>query len=81
MTSAPANAWAARRSRKGMPQATRPTASNGKNLGPLERRLRNCVVGVRAEPFAPGAEEWLALEVQLMRRAAGMAHEGVAVRP
>jgi L-cysteine S-thiosulfotransferase len=51
------------------------------DLGPLERRLRNCVVGVRAEPFAPGADEWLALEVHLMQRAAGMVHEGVAVRP
>ncbi len=50
-------------------------------LGPLERRLRSCVVGVRAEPFTPGADEWLALEVHLMQRAAGMAHEGVAVRP
>jgi sulfur-oxidizing protein SoxA len=36
---------------------------------------------VRAEPFAPGAQEWLALEAYLMRRAAGMPHEGVAVRP
>jgi L-cysteine S-thiosulfotransferase len=50
-------------------------------LGPLERRLRSCVVGVRAEPFAPGADEWLALEVHLARRAAGLPHEGVAVRP
>jgi len=50
-------------------------------LGPLERRLRSCVAGVRAEPFAPGADEWLALEVYLMQRAAGMVHEGVAVRP
>jgi L-cysteine S-thiosulfotransferase len=50
-------------------------------LGSLERRLRGCLVGVRAEPFAPGADEWLALEAYLMRRAAGMRHEGVAVRP
>lgn len=50
-------------------------------LGSLERRMRSCVVGVRAEPFAPGADEWLALELYLMQRAAGMAHEGVAVRP
>ncbi len=51
------------------------------SLGSLERRLRSCVVGVRAEPFSPGADEWLALETYLMQRAAGMAHEGVAVRP
>jgi len=50
-------------------------------LGSLERRLRGCLTGVRAEPFAPGAEEWLALEAYLMGRAAGLAHEGVAVRP
>lgn len=50
-------------------------------LGSLERRLRSCLVGVRAEPFAPDADEWLALEVFLARRAAGMAIEGAAVRP
>lgn len=50
-------------------------------LGSLERRLRGCLVGVRAEPFAPGADEWLALEAYLMRRAVGIPHEGVAVRP
>lgn len=51
------------------------------SLGPLERRLRSCVVGVRAEPFAAGADEWLALEAYLTTRAAGMPLEGVAVRP
>ncbi|HSW03002.1 sulfur oxidation c-type cytochrome SoxA [Aquabacterium sp.] len=51
------------------------------DLGSLQRRLRSCLVGVRAEPFAPGADEWLALEVFLVRRAAGMAVEGAAVRP
>lgn len=50
-------------------------------LGSLQRRLRSCLVGVRAEPFAPDADEWLALEVFLVRRAAGMALEGAAVRP
>ncbi len=50
-------------------------------LGSLQRRLRGCLTAVRAEPFAPGAEEWLALEVMLMRRAAGMAIESPAVRP
>lgn len=50
-------------------------------LGSLPRRLRGCLVGVRAEPFAPGADEWLALEVFLAQRAAGMALEGPAVRP
>jgi sulfur-oxidizing protein SoxA len=50
-------------------------------LGSLQRRLRGCLVGVRAEPFPPGAGEWVALEVYLVQRAAGMALEGVAVRP
>lgn len=50
-------------------------------VGGLGRRLRNCLVGVRAEPFAPDAPEWTALEVYLVRRAAGMPIETPAVRP
>lgn len=50
-------------------------------LGTLQRRLRNCLAGVRAEPFAADADEWLALEVFLVQRAAGMVLEGAAVRP
>jgi L-cysteine S-thiosulfotransferase len=50
-------------------------------LGSLQRRLRNCLIGVRAEPFAYGAGEYLALELYLKRRAAGLAHEGPGVRP
>ena len=50
-------------------------------LGSLQRRLRGCVVGVRAEPWAPDAPEWLALEAWLAQRAAGMAVETPAVRP
>jgi len=49
--------------------------------GSLQRRLRACLVGVRAEPFPPGAREWLALEAWLMQRAAGMPVETPAVRP
>ncbi|OGB04975.1 MAG: sulfur oxidation c-type cytochrome SoxA [Burkholderiales bacterium RIFCSPHIGHO2_12_FULL_69_20] len=51
------------------------------SLGSLQRRLRGCVVGVRAEPFAPDSPEWLALEAWLALRAAGMAVETPAVRP
>ena len=51
------------------------------SLGSLQRRLRGCVVGVRAEPFAPDALEWLALEAFLAQRAAGMAVEIPGVRP
>lgn len=50
-------------------------------VGTLQRRLRNCMVGVRAEPFAADAREWLALERFLMRRAQGMALETPGVRP
>lgn len=50
-------------------------------LGSLQRRLRGCVVGVRAEPFAPDAVEWLALEAFLVQRAAGLVVETPAVRP
>jgi L-cysteine S-thiosulfotransferase len=50
-------------------------------LGSLPRRLRACMTGVRAEPFAADSVEWVALESYLMKRAAGMKLEGAAVRP
>lgn len=50
-------------------------------MGSLQRRLRNCMTGVRAQPFAPGSDEYTALEAFLMQRAAGMALETPAVRP
>ena len=50
-------------------------------LGSLQRRLRNCMTGVRAEPFAYGAAELVDLELYLMQRAGGMALEAPAVRP
>lgn len=49
--------------------------------GSLERRLRGCMVGVRAEPYPRGAPEWLALAVYLASRAAGLPVETPAVRP
>ena len=51
------------------------------SAGSLQRRLRNCMTGVRAEPFAYGAPEMIALELYLMQRAAGMKLETPAVRP
>jgi sulfur-oxidizing protein SoxA len=51
------------------------------NLGSLQRRLRNCMTGVRAEPFEYGAPEAVALELYLMERARGMPIETPAVRP
>jgi sulfur-oxidizing protein SoxA len=50
-------------------------------LGSLQRRLRNCLIGMRAEPYAYGAPEYLALETFLMWRARGMPLESPAVRP
>ena len=50
-------------------------------VGSLQRRLRGCMTGVRAEPFAYGAPEYTAIELFLMSRAAGMAMETPAVRP
>ncbi len=42
------------------------------SLGSLQRRLRNCLTGVRAEPYPYGAPEYVELELYLMSRAAGM---------
>jgi sulfur-oxidizing protein SoxA len=50
-------------------------------LGSLKRRLRNCLVGIRAEPYAYDAPEYVALEIYLMDRATGMAIEAPGVRP
>jgi len=50
-------------------------------LGSLQRRLRNCMTGVRAEPYEYGAPEAVALEFYLMERARGMPIETPAVRP
>lgn len=50
-------------------------------IGSLQRRMRNCMIGVRAEPFAAGSDEFLALELYLMQRAAGMEIETPGVRP
>ena len=50
-------------------------------LGSLQRRLRSCMSGVRAEPYAFASDELTALEAYLMQRAAGMAIETPGVRP
>ena len=51
------------------------------SVGSLQRRLRNCMVGMRAEPYAFGSEEFIALEAFLMSRAQGLPMETPAVRP
>jgi L-cysteine S-thiosulfotransferase len=50
-------------------------------VGSLQRRLRNCMSGVRAEPYAFGADEFIELELFLASRAAGMLIETPGVRP
>lgn len=50
-------------------------------VGSLQRRLRNCMTGVRAEPYALGAKELVQLELFLMWRARGMPLETPGVRP
>jgi len=50
-------------------------------LGSLQRRLRNCLAGVRAEPWEPDAPEYVELELHLQARGAGLPVETPAVRP
>jgi sulfur-oxidizing protein SoxA len=51
------------------------------SLGSLQRRLRNCITGMRAENYNLGAPELVELELYLMSRARGMPIETPAVRP
>ena len=50
-------------------------------LGSLQRRLRNCMSGVRAKQFEYGSTEMAQLELFLMWRARGMPLESPGVRP
>jgi L-cysteine S-thiosulfotransferase len=50
-------------------------------VGSLQRRIRNCLTGVRAEPFAYGDPALVNLELYLRDRAAGLTMETPAVRP
>ena len=50
-------------------------------MGSLQRRLRNCMSGVRAEPFTYDAQELVALELYLAARAKDMLVETPGVRP
>jgi len=51
------------------------------DMGSLQRRLRNCMSGVRAELPPYGAQELVDLEAYLAARAKGMAMESPGVRP
>jgi sulfur-oxidizing protein SoxA len=50
-------------------------------IGSLQRRLRGCFTGIRAESYPFGAPELVELELYLMWRARGMKLETPAVRP
>jgi sulfur-oxidizing protein SoxA len=51
------------------------------SLGSLQRRMRNCMTGTRAQAYDYGAPELVELELYLMSRARGMPIETPAVRP
>jgi L-cysteine S-thiosulfotransferase len=51
------------------------------SLGSLQRRLRNCMIGMRAQAYDYGAPELVELELYLMSRAREMSIETPAVRP
>ena len=50
-------------------------------LGTLQRRIRNCNTGVRAEPWPSGSDDLRALEVYMAWRDRGLTIETPAVRP
>jgi len=50
-------------------------------MGSLQRRLRNCMSGMRALAFPYGAQEFIELELYLAQRARGMPVETPGVRP
>lgn len=50
-------------------------------LGSLQRRIRNCVTGVRAQPWEPDSEPMRALELHLALRDRGAAMQAPSVRP
>jgi sulfur-oxidizing protein SoxA len=51
------------------------------SLGSLQRRMRACMTGIRAQAYDYGAPELVELELYLMSRARGMPIETPAVRP
>ena len=77
--------WGKRLAGSVIPQA-HPTAYpqyrlEWQGVGSLQRRLRNCIVGMRAQSYDFGAPELVDLELYLMWRARGMKMETPGVRP
>jgi hypothetical protein len=50
-------------------------------IGSLQRRLRKCLIGMRAEPYPDGGIEYVELELYMTWRANGLRIETPAVRP
>ena len=50
-------------------------------VGSLQRRLRNCMTGMRAQGYDYGSDEFVALELFLMWRARDMTMDAPGVRP
>lgn len=50
-------------------------------VGSLQRRIRNCMSGVRAEQYPYGSIELIQIELYLMQRANGMTIESPGIRP
>ena len=51
------------------------------SIGSLQRRIRACLVGVRAEPWSAAEPAWVELELFLQWRGAGLKVETPGVRP
>jgi len=49
--------------------------------GSLQRRLRNCLIGMRAEPYPDDAIEYIELELYMAWRANGLKIETPAGHP
>lgn len=66
---------------QGHPTAYPVYRSEWQTVGSLKRRLRNCLIGMRTEPYAWDAAEYIALEAYLMDRARGLKIELPGIRP
>ena len=55
--------------------------SEWQTVGSLQRRLRNCLIGMRTDPYAYDSPQYVALEVYLMERARGLKIEAPGIRP
>ena len=66
---------------QGHPTAYPVYRSEWQTVGSLKRRLRNCVIGMRAETYDYNSAEYVALEVYLMDRARGLKIESPGIRP